>query len=116
MVDALYLHMQAALGDTFTLHFSEEKALTRAKSLSRRAWLEFLAGQWDERYIQSRVRIGEVHAQLQIEPRHYLAIMEKAVDMLIEAGIESVPAKERLATITSIRRVANMEAAMVVDV
>jgi rsbT co-antagonist protein RsbR len=116
VVDALYLHMQAALGDTFTLHFSEEKALTRAKSLSRRAWLEFLAGQWDERYIQSRVRIGEVHAQLQIEPRHYLAIMEKAVDMLIEAGIESVPAKERLATITSIRRVANMEAAMVVDV
>lgn len=116
VVDALYVHMQAALGDTFTLHFSEEKALTRAKSLSRRAWLEFLAGQWDERYIQSRVRIGEVHAQLQIEPRHYLAIMEKAVDMLIEAGIESVPAKERLATITSIRRVANMEAAMVVDV
>jgi len=116
VVDALYVHMQAALGDTFTLHFSEEKALTRAKSLSRRAWLEFLTGQWDERYIQSRVRIGEVHAQLQIEPRHYLAIMEKAVDMLIEAGIESVPAKERLATITSIRRVANMEAAMVVDV
>src|SRR5574343_210040 len=116
VLDALYVHMQDALGDTFTLPFSEEKALTRAKSLSRRAWLEFLAGQWDERYIQSRVRIGEVHAQLQIEPRHYLAIMEKAVDMLIEAGIESVPAKERLATITSIRRVANMEAAMVVDV
>lgn len=116
VVDALYVHMQATLGDTFTLHFSDEKSLARAKSLSRRAWLEFLAGQWDDRYVQSRIRIGEVHAQLQIEPRHYLAIMEKAVDMLIEAGIEGVAAKDRLATIASIRRVANMEGAMVVDV
>ena len=116
VVDALYVHMQAALGDTFTLHFSEEKALTRAKSLSRRAWLEFLAGQWDERYIQSRVRIGEVHAQLQIEPRHYLAIMEAAVDMLIAAGIDGIAAADREDTIHAIRCVANMEAAMVVDV
>lgn len=116
VVDLLYVHMQAVLGETYTLHFHDEKALARAKSLSRRAWLEFLAGQWDERYIQSRVRIGEIHAQLQIEPRHYLAIMDKAVDLLIEAGIESVPAKDRHATITSIRRVASMEGAMVVDI
>lgn len=116
VVDALYVHMKSVLGDTFTLHFDDEKALTRAKSLSRRAWLEFLAGQWDERYIQSRIRIGEVHAQLQIEPRHYLAIMEAAVDSLIAAGIDGIAAADREDTIHAIRRVANMEAAMVVDV
>mgnify|MGYP006267622595 CR=1 FL=1 len=116
VVDALYVHMASILGDTFALHFDEEKALGRAKSLSRRAWLEFLTGRWDEPYIQSRIRIGEVHAQLQIEPRHYLAIMEAAVDLLIDAGIQDVPTKEREATIHAIRRVANMEAALVVDV
>ena len=115
-VEAIYEHMRATLGDTFNLHFSDEKALTRAKSLSRRAWLEFLAGQWDERYVQSRIRIGEVHAQLQIEPRHYLAIMEVAVDTLIAAAIDGIAPEERQATINSIRRVANMEGAMVVDV
>lgn len=115
-VDSIYEHMRATLGSTFELHFSDEKALTRAKSLSRHAWLEFLKGQWDERYVQSRIRIGEVHAQLQIEPKHYLAIMEVAINTLIAVAIDGIAAEERQATINSIRRVANMEGAMVVDV
>jgi hypothetical protein len=48
---------------------------------SRRAWLEFFDAKWDEEYIATRERIGEVHAQLQIEPIHYLASMHRAIEI-----------------------------------
>lgn len=116
VIEKLYVYMRQVLGDDFDLHFADEKALTRAKSLSRRAWLEFFAGSWDENYVKSRIRIGEVHAQLQIEPRHYLGTMGKAVDLLIEAGAQALPLEERYLTIESIRRVTHMESSLVVDI
>lgn len=116
VIDKVYEFLRSVLGDAFEVHFADERALNRAKALSRRAWLEFLQCTWDEHYIQSRVRIGEVHAQLQIEPHHYLATMEKGVDLLIEAGAQALPPGQLLATIESIRRIAHMESAMVVNV
>jgi rsbT co-antagonist protein RsbR len=116
IIEKLYVYMRKVLGQDFDLHFADEKSLTRAKSLSRRAWLEFLAGKWDDAYIKSRVRIGEVHAQLQIEPRQYLGTMDKAVELLIQAGKDKLAAAEMFNTIESIRRVAHMESALVVDI
>jgi rsbT co-antagonist protein RsbR len=115
IIDVVYVFLAEVLGPDFTLHFPDDKALTRAKSLSRRAWLEFLSGNWGEDYIKSRVRIGEVHAQLQIEPRHYMATIEKTVGLFIQLCIEAMPAAVQSSTIASIRRVAHMESALVVD-
>jgi rsbT co-antagonist protein RsbR len=112
-IDRLYTYLRHVLGAEFHQHFADEKAVTRAQSMARRGWLEFLDAKWDEIYINSRIRIGEVHAQIQIEPHHYLATMDKAVNLLLDLSNEK-PVNEK--TTQSIRRVARMESAFVVDV
>ena len=115
-VDRLYVYMRAAMGQDFDLHFPDDVTLTRAQKAARRGWQEFLAGRWDEAYVNGRIRIGEVHAQLQIEPRHYLATMDKSVELLIDLA-QGAFAKDKLAKYEqSLRRVARMEGAFVVDI
>ncbi len=116
VIEQVYVYLRDVLGPDFDIHFPDEKALARAKSLSRRAWTEFLSITWDETYIKSRARIGEVHAQLQIEPRHYLATMEKVIDLLLGVAKGAMPAEQLIETADSVRRVAHMEGAMVVDI
>ena len=57
-----------------------------------------------------------MHAQLQIEPRHYLATMEKVIDLLLGVAKGAMPAEQLIETADSVRRVAHMEGAMVVDI
>ncbi len=116
VIEPLYDFLKIALGQDFNLNFPDEKALKRAKSLSRHAWLEFLNGRWDDDYIKSRVRIGEVHAQLQIEPRHYMAAMDKVSDLLAAFVDRLVEPAKATATQESLRRLARMESAFVVDI
>jgi rsbT co-antagonist protein RsbR len=116
-VERLYVYFKEVLGPDFEIHFPDATTIARAQSASRRAWLEFFDARWDDAYIRSRERIGEVHAQLQIEPRHYLAAMNKAIELwsveLYSGGIEE---REWPATIASLRRTCLMESALVVDV
>jgi rsbT co-antagonist protein RsbR len=116
VIDPLYDFLKSALGHEFPLHFPDDKALTRAKSLSRHAWLEFLNGRWDEPYVNSRIRIGEVHAQLQIEPRHYMAAVDKAIDLMAAFVERLIEPHLVSATQGSLRRMSRMESAFVVDV
>ncbi len=116
-VESLYAYMRQALGYEFEIHFPDEASLARAQSLSRRAWLEFLEAKWDETYVKSRVRIGEVHAQLQIQPRHYLSSMNKALDLWSNLAYAMAPDQKDLPKIIeSFWRVGQMEGALVVDV
>jgi len=116
-VERLYVYFREVLGDDFETHFPDAVTVARAQAASRRAWLEFFEARWDDAYLKSREHIGEVHAQLQVEPRHYLGAMNKAIDLwttdLYPGGIE---ANEWPATIASLRRTALMEGALVVDV
>lgn len=116
VIDPLYDFLKLALGHDFSLHFPDDKALTRAKSLSHHAWLEFLQGRWDDDYIKSRTRIGEVHAQLQIEPRHYMAAMDKAIDLFCDFAERLLEPNQVKATQNALRRMSRMESAFVVDV
>ena len=116
-IDRLYAYMREALGYEFDVHFPDEASLARAQSLSRRAWLEFLDSRWDETYVKSRIRIGEVHAQLQIQPRHYLATMNKSLELWSNFAHEMAPdLKDFPKLIESMWRVGQMEGALVVDV
>jgi len=116
-IDRLYAYMREALGYEFEVHFPDEASLARAQSLSRRAWLEFLEAKWDESYVKSRIRIGEVHAQLQIQPRHYLATMNKSLELWSHyAHAMSPDQKDLPKQIESMWRVGQMEGALVVDV
>ncbi len=116
-IQELYEFMRVALGREFEIHFPDEAAVHRAQALSRRAWLEFLEAKWDDDYVKSRVRIGEVHAQLQIQPRHYLAVMNKALQMWSDRAYASGMDEGALPQmVESFWRVGQMEGALVVDV
>lgn len=115
-IERLYAYIRKILGSQFQVHFPDEKAFHRAQALAHRAWHDFLKGEWTENYVKSRVRIGEVHAQLQIDPRHYLGTIDKGINLLIELGINQVPQDEAQQTIDALRRFSRMESAVVVDV
>ena len=116
-IELFYQYLEKSLGPDFDIHFPDEDTLARAQSASRRAWLEFFEADWSDEYIASRERIGEVHAQLQVEPRHCLAAMNKSVDIWLEEIYDGgLDVAEWPAFVASIRRVATMEASLVVDV
>jgi rsbT co-antagonist protein RsbR len=116
-IERFYTYLHEALGTHYNVHFPDETTVARAQSASRRAWCEFFEWRGDEKYLKSRERIGEVHAQLQIEPRHYLGAMNKAIDLWTEELFEGdIDPDERLTITNSVRRVIQLEAALVVDV
>jgi rsbT co-antagonist protein RsbR len=116
-IEKLYTYFGVMLGPDFEIHFPDEDTLARAQAHMRRGWLEFFEGRWDEEYLRSRERVGEVHAQLQVEPRHYLAAMIKSTDLLtIDLIPGDLPIDDRHAMANAVRKVAMMEAALVVDV
>jgi rsbT co-antagonist protein RsbR len=116
-IEKLYTYFGVMLGPDFEIHFPDEDTLARAQAHMRRGWLEFFEGRWDEEYLRSRERVGEVHAQLQVEPRHYLAAMIKSTDLLtIDLIPTDLSVDDRHAMANAVRKVALMEAALVVDV
>lgn len=116
-IERLYVYFKEVLGPDYEIHFPDSSTIARAQSAARRAWFEFFESRWDDDYIQSRERIGEVHAQLQIEPRHYLAAMNKAIDLWTdELYADELDKKEWPAVLGSVRRLIQAEGALVVDV
>lgn len=116
-VEKLYEYMRFALDADFEIHFPDEAAVARAQAAARRGWLELLKAAWDDDYVESRLKIGEVHAQLQIEPRHYLATLFRGFELLTEEIYDGgLPEPEVAPTFASLRRVIKMEGAFVVDV
>lgn len=116
-IEHLYVYMRKALGAEFVVHFPDEVTLARAQASSRRAWLAFFESTWSDAYLASRRRVGEVHAQLHIEPRHYLGAMNEAVRIWTEELYEDeIEAARWPAVLASVHRVVAMEGALVVDV
>ena len=116
-IEELYEYLREALAHEFHIHFPDDASLARAQSLSRRAWIDFFDARWDDDYVKSRIRIGEVHAQLQVQPRHYLATMNKALHLWSDFAYSSEKKIQNLSkSIESLWRVGQMEGALVVDV
>jgi len=115
-VEKLYTFLRRALEEHYTVHFPDPGTLQRAQSAIRRAWFEFWEARWDEAYVASREHIGNTHAQLQLDPRHYLAAMAYSfrlwTDDLAPQGLSD---EERRVTIIAVQRVIAMEGALVVD-
>ena len=116
-IELLYAFLKDNLGSDFARHFPDTTTLTRAQGAMRGAWLEFWKANWDEAYIRSRTHVGEVHAQLQVEPRHYLAAMNRALTLWTEdLAPQDHSGEHRYEVTRAVRRAISMEAAMVVDV
>jgi rsbT co-antagonist protein RsbR len=66
----------------FELFLSDPVTLERVKAAQVGYWAEFIAGQVDDDYIESRVRIGQTHARIGLSLRIYSAAMNTFVSYL----------------------------------
>jgi len=115
-VERLYTFLRRALEEHYTVHFPDTGTLARAQAAMRRAWLEFWEGRWDDEYVASREHIGNTHAQLQLDPRHYLAGMAYCFKLWTDDfAPQGLSDEERRATIIAVQKVVAMEGALVVD-
>jgi len=65
------------LGDQpeFSIFFNSEETVERVKRLQKNYWAEFFSGVVDQKYVDYRVRIGEIHAQRDMPNLIYFAAM-----------------------------------------
>ena len=116
-VASLYDFMRDVLDGDFDTYFPDDRTLAAAQAAARRGWLDFMKATWDDAYVESREKIGEVHAQLQIEPRHYLATMFRGFEIWTGDIYQSGLAEPEVGpTFDALRRLIKMEGAFVVDV
>ena len=59
----------------FAIFFNSEETVERVKKLQKRYWIEFFSGAVDQKYVDYRVRIGEIHAQRDMPNLIYFAAM-----------------------------------------
>ncbi len=73
-------------------HFDSPGVQERARAAQIAHWDELLSGTFDEKYVESARRIGEVHHRLGLEPRWYIGGYKKllaGVIRRIELGVTS---------------------------
>src|SRR6516164_1416326 len=59
----------------FNMFFSSQDTVERVKKLQKVYWIDFFSGVVDQRYIDYRVHIGEIHAQRDMPNLIYFAAM-----------------------------------------
>jgi len=59
----------------FSIFFNSQETVDRVKRLQKSYWEEFFSGVVDQKYIDHRVRIGEIHAQRDLPNLIYFAAM-----------------------------------------
>src|SRR5215510_10700631 len=79
----------------FNVFFSSEDTVERVKKLQKVYWADFFNGVVDQRYIDYRVHIGEIHAQRDMPNLIYFAAMLRFQLLFMEELMASELATER---------------------
>ena len=79
----------------FRVFFSSEDTVERVKRLQKVYWVDFFNGVVDQRYIDYRVHIGEIHAQRDMPNLIYFAAMLRFQLLFMEELMASDLASER---------------------
>ena len=77
------------------MFFSSEDTVERVKKLQKVYWIDFFNGVVDQRYIDYRVHIGEIHAQRDMPNLIYFAAMLRFQLLFMEELMASELAAER---------------------
>lgn len=92
-VDAFYHHLR---GFPATAAFLEDPdRFARLKQLQRQHFHSLLEAQWSESYVSARRRVGDVHAEVGIEPQFFLGAYYQYVQFYLrhyfehEAGVQN---------------------------
>lgn len=78
-VDAVVDEFYSWLGaqPEFSIFFNSQETVERVKKLQKTYWAEFFTGVVDQKYVDYRVRIGEIHAQRDMSNLIYFATMSQ---------------------------------------
>jgi methyl-accepting chemotaxis protein len=86
-LDRFYDQIQA-FPETARL-FADRSRLTHAKNRQLHHWDAISSGAFDERYERAVTRVGEVHAQIGLEPRWYIGGYALLLEALLTAAVKA---------------------------
>jgi methyl-accepting chemotaxis protein len=89
VLDGFYLHV-AQFPET-NAFFRDEAHMRHAKEKQLQHWQLIVEGNFDERYVASVTRIGEIHNQLDLNPRWYIGGYNFLITGVVDAISRSMP-------------------------
>lgn len=69
----------------FSIFFNSQETIDRVKRLQTESWVDFFSGVVDQKYIDYRVKIGDIHAQRDIPNLIYFAAMSQLEELFADA-------------------------------
>lgn len=100
----------------FAEHFSDPKTLARAQELQLDYWREFFQANIDEKFLEHRRTVGEVHARIGLSLPVYFAAMNKSLLIFAERLYNhSLSEKEYLASVQAMTKLMHFDTAIVVE-
>ena len=100
----------------FDEFFSDPKALAHAQKLQLEYWQDFFEAAIDEKFLEHRRTVGEVHARIGLPLSVYFMSVNKTLVIFTEKLYDqSLPVKEYLATVQAITKMIHFDTALVVE-
>jgi hypothetical protein len=96
MLDRFYSYIHSE-PDLLAL-FSDEGAITRARSAQKNHWLTLFDGKYDKAFFEKSVRIGQAHARIGLTLDWYMAGYYQMFDQFIELISDNYSARDEPAT------------------
>jgi rsbT co-antagonist protein RsbR len=100
----------------FDEFFSDPKALAHAQKFQLEYWRDFFEASIDEKFLEHRRTVGEVHARIGLPLSVYFMSVNKTLVLFTEKLYDqSLPVKEYLATVQAITKMIHFDTAIVVE-
>jgi len=100
----------------FDEFFSDPKALAHAQKLQLEYWRDFFEAPIDEKFLEHRRTVGEVHARIGLPlPVYFMSVNKTLVIFTEKLYDQSLPVKEYLATVQAITKMIHFDTALVVE-
>ncbi|MCA9102671.1 MAG: hypothetical protein KDA63_16035, partial [Planctomycetales bacterium] len=94
LVESFYAHL---FSFPLTAGFLDDpKVVTRLKALQRRHFESVFEARWDDRFVEDRVRVGQAHADVGIQPEWFLGAYNQYTQHFIRYVHEDGAAPEEM--------------------
>ncbi len=115
IVDAFYEHLLKFEATRAILH--EEETIRRLKQKQREYFLSLTSGEYGATYFEGRLRVGDIHQQINLAPQFYLGTYSLYIRLLMPRLIaEFGPDPERLsAYLSSLVKVMVLDMGLAID-
>lgn len=91
IMDDLYAHF-LKFPET-NAFLQSEKHVKNLKGAQTRFFMDLLSGEYDERYLDSRLSVGRTHERIGLEPQWYIGAYSKYMNLIIPKIFEANKAK-----------------------